>query len=77
MHAYHFTVKYQYLSFRHLQVIGELTYGPRREKICLRGIANSTGADQPAQTRCLISACVIRFLENITRKLASGEFLIF
>ena len=72
MHAYHFIVKYQSLSFHHLQVIGELTYGPRREKICLRGIANNTGADQPAQTRSLISACVIRFQESIIRKLASG-----
>ena len=36
-------------------------YGPRREKTCLRGFANNTGADQPAHTRSLISAFVIRF----------------
>ena len=36
-------------------------FGPRREKTCLRGFANNTGADQPAHTRSLISAFVIRF----------------
>ena len=35
--------------------------GPRREKTCLRGVANNTGADQPAHPRSLISAFVIRF----------------
>ena len=35
--------------------------GPRREKTCLRGFANNTGADQPAHPRSLISAFVIRF----------------
>ena len=39
--------------------------GPRREKTCLRGFANNTGADQPAHPRSLISAFVIRFLERI------------
>ena len=34
--------------------------GPRREKTCLGGIANNTGADQPAHLRSLISAFVIR-----------------
>ena len=34
--------------------------GPRREKTCLRGFANNTGADQPAHPRNLISAFVIR-----------------
>ena len=38
--------------------------GPRREKPCLRELANSKGADQPAHPRSLISAFVIRFLEN-------------
>ena len=38
-----------------------LKNGPRREKTCLRGFANNTGADQPAHTRSLISAFVIRF----------------
>ena len=35
--------------------------GPRREKTCLRGLANNTGADQPAHPRSLISAFVIHF----------------
>ena len=39
--------------------------GPRREKTCLRGFANNTGADQPAHPRSLISAFVIRCLESI------------
>ena len=33
--------------------------GPRREKTCLWGFENSTGADQPAHPRSLISAFVI------------------
>ena len=53
------------------------SYGPRREKICLRGDANNTGADQPAQLRSLISAFVIRFLENIISKRATNEISIF
>ena len=48
-------------------------YGPPREKTCLRGFANNTGADQPALPRSLISAFVIRFLESIICKLAAGE----
>ena len=53
------------------------TYGPRREKTCLRGFANNTGADQPAHPRSLISAFVIRFLESIICKLATGEISTF
>ena len=37
-------------------------HGPRREKTCLRWFANNKGADQPAQTRSLISAFVVRLL---------------
>ena len=51
--------------------------GPRREKTCLRGFANNTGADQPAHPRRLISAFVIRFLESIICKLGAGEISIF
>ena len=51
--------------------------GPRREKTCLRGFTNNTGADQPAHLRSLISALVIRFLESIICKLAEGEISIF
>ena len=49
------------------------TFGPRREKTCLRGFARNTGADQPARPRSLISAFVIRFLENVICKLATVE----
>ena len=50
---------------------------PRREKTCLRGVANYTGADQPAYPRSLVRAFVIRFLESTICKLASGEILTF
>ena len=54
-----------------------LKYGPRREKTCLRRFANNTGADQPAHPRSLINAFVIRFLESVICKLATGEVSIF
>ena len=41
------------------------------------GVANNTGADQPAHTRSLISAFVIRVLESIICKLATGEISVF
>ena len=53
------------------------TYGPRRDKTCLRRFANSKGADQPAQPRSLISAFVIRGLESTITKLAMSEISIF
>ena len=52
-------------------------FGPQREKTCLRGFANNTGADQPAHPRSLISAFVIRFLESIICRHDSGEISIF
>ena len=52
---------------------GITSYGPRREKTCLRGFSNNTGADQPAHPRSLISA----FVESIICKLATGEITIF
>ena len=52
-------------------------YGPQREKTCLREFSNNTGADQPAHPRSLISAFVIRFLENNICTLATGAILIF
>ena len=58
------------------QVFKSQTYGPRREKTCLRGFANNTGADQPTHPRSLISAYVIRFLESTICTLATGEILI-
>ena len=55
----------------------ETVFGPRREKTCLRGFANNTGADQPAHPRSLISAFVFRFLERIISRLAMSEISIF
>ena len=40
------------------------------------GFANNTGADQPVHLRSLISAFVVRFLENFICKLATGEISI-
>ena len=51
--------------------------GPPHEKTCLRGFGNKTGADQPAHPHSLISAFVIRLLESIICKLATGEISIF
>ena len=51
--------------------------GTMARKPVLRGFANNTGADQPAHPRSLISAFVIRFVESIICKLATGEILIF
>ena len=51
--------------------------GPRREKTCLRGFANNTGANQPAHPRSLISAFVIRFLQSTICKLSTSEISIF
>ena len=59
------------------ELLAKSAYGPRREKTCLRGFANNTGADQPAYPRSRISAFVIRFLENFICKLATGEISIF
>ena len=53
------------------------SYGPWREKTCLRGSANNTGTDQPAHPCSLISAFVICFLESFICKLATGEISIF
>ena len=60
------------LSMAHKNDV-RLTYGPRREKPCLRGFANNTGADQPAHPRSLISAFVILVLESTISKLATSE----
>ena len=51
--------------------------GPRREKTCLQGFVNNKDAGQPAHPHSLISAFVIRFLESIICKLATGEISIF
>ena len=41
------------------------------------GFANNTGAYQPAHPRSLISAYVIRFLESIICKFATGKISLF
>ena len=51
--------------------------GPRREKTCLWGLANNTGAVQPTHPPSLISAFVIRFLLSSICKLATSEILFF
>ena len=50
----------------------QTTLWPRREKTCLWGFANNTGADQPAHPGRLISPVVIRFLESVISKLATS-----
>ena len=54
-----------------------MLFGPQREKTCLQGVANNTGADQPAHPWSLISPFVIHFLESTICKLATGEISIF
>ena len=51
--------------------------GPRREKTCLRGLANNKDAAQPAHQRSLISASVIHLLGSIISGLATREISIF
>ena len=41
------------------------------------GFANNKGADQPAHSRSLISAFVIRLLECIISSLPTSEILLF
>ena len=50
--------------------------GPRRQITCLRGFANSKGADQPAHLRGLISAFVISLMDVSNLDLLQAEFLI-
>ena len=52
-------------------------FGPRREKTCLQRFANNNGADQPAHSRSVISAFVIRCWESTISKLYSCEISIF
>ena len=62
-----------------VHVICIISIGSRREKTCLPGAANNTGADQPAHPRSLISAFVICFLESIIHvsRLATSEISNF
>ena len=54
-----------------------VSFGPRREKTCLRWFANNKGANQPVHPRSLISAFVIRLLESIIYRLATSEISTF
>ena len=72
-HAFvHYDRTYLSPSFVHL-----FTYGPWREKTCLQGFANNTGADQPPYPHSLISTLVIHFLGSTICKLGTGEISIF
>ena len=57
--------------------ISFIIIGPQHEKTCLRRFVNNKGADQTAHSRSLISAFVIRFLESLICKFATGEVSIF
>ena len=65
------------MTLYHSQAQCHLINGPQRKKTCLREVANNTGADQPAHPHSLISAFVIRFLESIISRLATGEIPTF
>ena len=56
---------------------GTKTYGPGREKTCLRELANNKSPDQPAHPRSLISVLVIRLSENIISSLDTSEISNF
>ena len=51
--------------------------GLNMRKPVFGGFANNKDADQPAHPCSLISGFVIRFLESIICKLATGEISIF
>ena len=55
-----------------------VSVGPRHENTCLGGgVANNTGADQPAHLCSLTSAFIIRVLESTISKLATSEISVF
>ena len=63
--SYNFFVKFHGKKIVHV-IMGcvinrTALYGPQREKTCLQRSPNNKGADQPAQSRSLISTFVIRF----------------
>ena len=55
------------------QLTNNKAYGPRRQKTCLQGFANNTGAYQPGHPRSLNSIFVIRFLQSTICKVATGN----
>ena len=54
--------------------VGALSFGPRREKTRLRGIANNKEADQPAHTHSLISTFDIYFWRLLYLDLLQAKF---
>ena len=56
--------------------IGVISFGPGREKTCLRKFVNK-GADQPVHQRSLICAFIIRLMESIISRLATSKISIF
>ena len=48
-----------------------------KKPVLIRGFGNNKGADQPVHMCSKISTFVIRFLESIICKLATGEISIF
>ena len=66
-----------YITIERSPALSYKTYGPRREKTCLRGVGDNKGADQPAHPRSLISACVARLFESIIYKLDTGRISMF
>ena len=54
-----------------------LSYGPRREKTYLWGLANNKSADQTVHMCSRISTLFICSLESVICKRASGEISIF
>ena len=75
-----FNMKHRFLWYDTVMVIGidhscESTVYAR--KPVYGGLRTTKGADQPAHPHSLISAFVIRFLENFICKLATGEISIF
>ena len=64
-------------SYRSSLFKNTIEAGPRREKTCLRWVANNKGADQPAHTRSLISTFVIHLLESTISQHASSKISIF
>ena len=59
-----------------MKVMDAIIWASMRENLSL-GVANNTGADQPAHPRSLISTFVFCFLESITSKLAISKISTF
>ena len=64
-----YTLSFGILSLDYVLLTNPIC-GPRLEKTCLWGFANSKGADQHAHPRSLISIFVNRLLESIISRLA-------